>query len=103
MEEARAAMLALGFTEGEKPMPWRETLGYSDEELPGVFLAGARYREGMTQAELAGKTGIPGRHISEMEHVSGPSASRTPAIWPPPWRPGGPCGAGGQRYVSFRL
>lgn len=68
MEEVRAAMLALGFTEGENPRPWRETLGYSDEELPGVFLAGARCREGMTQAELAGKTGIPGRHISEMEH-----------------------------------
>jgi len=48
--------------------PWREALGYSDEELPGVFLSGARYREGMTQAELAAKTGIPRRHISEMEH-----------------------------------
>jgi len=67
-KEARAVMLALGFTEGEKAVPWREALGYSDDELPGVFLSGARYREGMTQEELAAKTGIPRRHISEMEH-----------------------------------
>ena len=48
--------------------PWREVLPFKNEELPGVFLAGARYREGMTQAPLAGVTGIPRRHISEMEN-----------------------------------
>lgn len=48
-------------------IPWREALGYPEAALPGVFLSGARYREGMTQAELAAKTGIPRRHISEME------------------------------------
>lgn len=52
--------------------PWREVLPYSDGELPSVFLAGARYREGMTQAQLAEATGIPRRHISEMEHGKRP-------------------------------
>jgi transcriptional regulator with XRE-family HTH domain len=34
----------------------------------GTLLVGARYREGMTQAELSEKTGISRRHISEMEN-----------------------------------
>jgi DNA-binding XRE family transcriptional regulator len=71
--EALEAMRRLGFQEEtEDALPWREALGYSDEELPGVFLAGARYREGMTQVELAEKTGIPRRHISEMENHKRP-------------------------------
>jgi len=48
--------------------PWREVLPFTDEELPGVFLAGARFREGVTQAALAQATGIPCQHISEMEN-----------------------------------
>ena len=36
-------------------------------ESPATFLAGARYRESMTQQTLSEKTGIPRRHISEME------------------------------------
>ena len=35
---------------------------------PGDSLAGMRYREGLTQEQLAKKTGIPQRHISEMEN-----------------------------------
>jgi len=34
---------------------------------PGTYLAGARHREGLTQRQLAEKSGIPQRHISEME------------------------------------
>lgn len=34
----------------------------------GTILQGARFREGMTQVELSGKSGIPQRHISEMEN-----------------------------------
>jgi transcriptional regulator with XRE-family HTH domain len=49
-------------------MPWREVLPFHDAELPGVFLAGARYREGLTQEALSKLTGIPRRHISEMEN-----------------------------------
>jgi len=70
--EALEAMRRLGFTESEESMPWREALGYSEEELPAVFLAGARYREDMTQVELSEKTGIPRRHISEMENGKRP-------------------------------
>jgi len=33
----------------------------------GVYLKGIRYREGLTQVRLAEMTGIPRRHISEME------------------------------------
>jgi ribosome-binding protein aMBF1 (putative translation factor) len=33
----------------------------------GSALRGARHREGLTQRQLAEKTGIPQRHISEME------------------------------------
>lgn len=35
---------------------------------PGTILRGARYREELTQAELAQKTGISPRHISDMEN-----------------------------------
>lgn len=40
--------------------------GYSVNPL-GLALRGARNREGLTQRELAEATGIPQRHISEME------------------------------------
>ena len=70
--EAVLAMRALGFEEADAGLPWREALGYSDEELPGVFLAGARHREGLTQARLAEITGIPRRHLSEMENAKRP-------------------------------
>jgi transcriptional regulator with XRE-family HTH domain len=53
-------------------IPWREAFPFKDEELPGVFLAGARYREGLTQETLAKLAGIPRRHISEMENGKRP-------------------------------
>lgn len=50
-------------------IPWRESRQYSDPaKLPGQILAGARYREDLTQEELSERTGIPRRHISEMEN-----------------------------------
>lgn len=70
--EAVRAMLALGFRAEEKAVPWREAFPYTDEQLPGVFLSGARFREGLTQAQLSERTGIPRRHISEMEHHKRP-------------------------------
>lgn len=75
--EALAAMQALGFQESGESMPWREALGYTEAELPGVFLSGARYREGLTQVELAERTGIPRRHISEMENSKRPIGRQT--------------------------
>ena len=46
---------------------------YSVEEVfpdrsPGKMLVGARYREDLTQQQLADLTGIPRRHISEIEN-----------------------------------
>ena len=50
---------------------------YSVEEVfpdrsPGKMLVGARYKENVTQQQLADLTGIPRRHISEMEHNKRP-------------------------------
>ncbi len=39
---------------------------------PGDLVRGARYREGLTQAQLAQKVGVPQRHISEMENGKRP-------------------------------
>jgi DNA-binding XRE family transcriptional regulator len=41
---------------------------FSGESKPAVVLRGARGREGFTQQQLAELTGIPQRHISEMEN-----------------------------------
>jgi DNA-binding XRE family transcriptional regulator len=40
--------------------------GYGEKPL-GMALRGARSREGLTQRQLAEMTGVPQRHISEME------------------------------------
>jgi len=47
---------------------WRDSFPELQNNEPGVFLAGARHREGLTQRELAARSGIPQRHISEMEN-----------------------------------
>jgi DNA-binding XRE family transcriptional regulator len=46
---------------------WKNAFPGLLENEPGSYLAGARHREGLTQRQLAEKTGIPQRHISEME------------------------------------
>lgn len=67
--EAKRVMKALGFENITDTVPWREAFArWTDEELPGKALAGARYKEGLTQVRLARMTGIPQRHISEMEN-----------------------------------
>ncbi|MRR17985.1 MAG: XRE family transcriptional regulator [Deltaproteobacteria bacterium] len=48
---------------------WREAFSeYSEQELPGVALSGARIKEGLTQRKLAEKLKITQGHVSEMEH-----------------------------------
>ena len=70
---ARDALHALGFAETRESIPWRECVpAWSDAQLPGVVLTGARHKEGMTQVQLARLAGIPQRHISEMEHGKRP-------------------------------
>src|SRR6266446_10745381 len=68
---ARTALDALGFAEVEtrETVPWREVFPpIPDAERPGRMLRAARSKEGVTQSQLAQLTGIPQRHISEMEH-----------------------------------
>ena len=70
MAQAIENLKPLGFVDTSDSVPWREAYPeYSDEDLPGVCLRGSRYREGLTQKQLAGMTGIPQRHISEMENA----------------------------------
>jgi ribosome-binding protein aMBF1 (putative translation factor) len=72
-DKAVEAMKALGFHVTAETIPARELFSeYTDQELPGAILRGARYREGLTQKQLAEFTGIPQRHISEMEHGKRP-------------------------------
>jgi len=72
-QAARDALQVLGFQEARETVPWRECFpAWSDTQLPGVALAGARHKEGLTQVQLARLTGIPQPHISEMEHSKRP-------------------------------
>ena len=41
---------------------------FTEERRPGIILRAARGREDLTQKDLAGLTGIPQHHISEMEN-----------------------------------
>lgn len=73
MARAIENMKSLGFVDASDSVPWRDAYPEcSEEQLIGKALAGARYREGLTQTELAELTGIPQRHISEMEHGKRP-------------------------------
>lgn len=67
-DEAARLLKNLGFESADEAIPWREAVPFSSGELPGVCLAGIRYREGFSQRQLAELTGIPQRHISEMEN-----------------------------------
>ena len=68
-EKALNALKKLGYTDTSGSVPWREAFpGHDGTREPGECLAGARHREGLTQRELARITGIPQRHISEMEN-----------------------------------
>ena len=67
-DKAIQALKRFGFVEEEQALPWRQALDLKDEDLPGLALRGARGKEGLTQKELAERTGIPQRHISEMEN-----------------------------------
>ena len=67
--QAIEQMKPLGFVDLSDSVPWREAYPeFTEEQLIGRALAGARYREGLTQVQLSEKTGIPQRHISEMEN-----------------------------------
>lgn len=47
---------------------WREAFPEFQGSEAGTIHAGYRHREGLTQVQLAEATGIPQRHISEIEN-----------------------------------
>lgn len=69
--QAKAIQLleSFGFKDASGSIPWRDAFpDMSDGKLPGMCLKGARVKERFTQKELARSTGIPQRHISEIEN-----------------------------------
>jgi len=73
MEKAINSLKPLGFEDASDSIPWRDAYPeYSEAQLIGKALIGARSREGLTQTQLAELTGIPQRHISEMENGKRP-------------------------------
>ena len=71
-------MQKLGFRTGEgepsdeTPHSRHGTVLFQETDFSGIFLSGARYRSELTQEELARRTGILRRHISEMENGKRP-------------------------------
>ncbi|WP_240195076.1 helix-turn-helix domain-containing protein [Desulfobulbus rhabdoformis] len=69
--DAVEALRQMGFVTVEDATTgdsWKTAFpGLLDNE-PGIYLAGARHREGLTQRQLGEQSGIPQRHISEMEN-----------------------------------
>jgi hypothetical protein len=67
-KEATKVMSRVGFEFVAPAVEWRGVFPqYDDGVVPGVLLRAARERQGLTQVQLSEKTGIPQRHISEME------------------------------------
>ena len=58
----------------EKNIPWREAAKkeINKHSESGVMLRGARYKEDITQRDLAKAIGISQHHISEMENGKRP-------------------------------
>ncbi|MDD5450907.1 MAG: helix-turn-helix transcriptional regulator [Desulfovibrionales bacterium] len=84
-KKAIDALRSLGFAEvffSGEAIPWRAAFPeYTDEQLPGRILAGARVKEGMSQVRLAKLTGIPQRHISEMENGKRPIGKKNAKLF----------------------
>lgn len=59
---------------------WRDSFPELQGKETGVYLAGARHREGLTQRILADESGIPQRHISEMENGKRPIGKKTAKV-----------------------
>jgi DNA-binding XRE family transcriptional regulator len=59
--------------------PWREVFNElrPDDNIPSAILRGSRVKEELTQVQLSEMTGIPRRHISEMEHGKRPIGKET--------------------------
>jgi len=73
MARAIESLRPLGFVDTSDSVPWRQAYPeYTEKQLIGKALAGARHKEKLTQIQLAVMIGIPQRHISEMENGKRP-------------------------------
>lgn len=82
--EAIKALKKLGFSNaGNNPpsIPWREAFKEFEGKEPGTSLAGGRHKEGLTQVQLSELTGIPQRHISEMERGKRPIGKKNAKLF----------------------
>jgi len=82
-KKALASLKALGFMslEEESYVTMNELFpDVTEDKRPGVILAGARGKEGLTQKQLAEKCGFPQSHISEMERGKRPIGPKTARI-----------------------
>ncbi len=68
VDRVRDLMRQEGVEEDKDYYTVEEVFPYTAEELPRVYLRGIRYREDLTQKQLAELTGISVRHISQMEN-----------------------------------
>ncbi len=77
--EAVSALKALGFAtvKSSASIPWRDAFPEFVANEPGTCLTGARNKKGLTQVALSEFTGIPRRHISEMENCKRPIGKMT--------------------------
>lgn len=66
--EVRRFALSLGLNDIEETIDFRDAFPRYTQNPQSTALRGYRTREGLTQEALAAKTGIPRRHISDMEH-----------------------------------
>lgn len=73
--EARQALREMNIEveEEDELIPWRQAFpDLKDEDLSGIHLEAARHHAGLSQRALSQETGIPQRHISEMENGKRP-------------------------------
>ncbi len=79
VDKVMETMHSYGLKEDNESIPWREAFNIKDEDIPSTYLRGVRYREDLTQKELSERTGIPIRHISEMENGKRPIGKKNAA------------------------
>ena len=80
-KKAISALQALGFHNASDSIPWREAFKEFEGNEAGTCLVGARYKEGLTQVQLSEKTGIPQRHIAEMENGKRPIGKKNAKLF----------------------
>jgi len=76
-EKALTSMKSLGFVDMSDSILFREAF---PDFHPGDVIQGLRYLEELTQVELAEKTGISRRHISEMENGKRPIGKKNAKV-----------------------